>query len=329
MDVLGLISEDIYFSCSSGIIRGDLKTGFDIARRLFDDGYDPVEFLNGLIEHFRNLLLVKISGNAGAVETSENFRKQYVATAGKFSEMDILRIINTISEAEFPLKKSTQPLLRLELLMAKLIAMEQSVTVDQILDVIGQMGGAPGTPPAAVPQSVQPPAKKSSAPAETAPEQAPDGEHHRCVSRTELDAAASPPPDAISLEVFENQWDDFVESFRKENGLTGTIIGYGKPAAYRDGTLEIAFHPDNSFYIDTIRRSREKVNRALKRFYGAPVSFSCIRAQLSPEEKEKYLKKMTLESTEDVIKKIIEREPVIRNIIDTFGGSSIRIRSNQ
>ncbi|MCP4724331.1 MAG: DNA polymerase III subunit gamma/tau, partial [bacterium] len=141
IEILGMIRDDVYFACSDAIALGDISEGFRISKQVYDSGYDPGELLNGLLEHFRNILLTKLAGDSKMIETSEVYQLKYLETSKKFTDMDILRVINTISESEYNIKKSTQPLLRLELLLAKLIAMESSVTVDKIFEAL--QGHAP------------------------------------------------------------------------------------------------------------------------------------------------------------------------------------------
>ncbi|OYV85090.1 MAG: hypothetical protein B7Z63_06000, partial [Ignavibacteriae bacterium 37-53-5] len=62
-------------------------------------GYDSVDFLEGLSEHVRNLLIASTTGKADLVEASEDYRKRYLETAARFYKLDLLRMLKLISEA--------------------------------------------------------------------------------------------------------------------------------------------------------------------------------------------------------------------------------------
>ena len=345
LDVIGMIREDIYFSCSDAVIKGKLAEGFAIAQKIFDEGYDPGEFINGLLEHFRNLIVVHLAGNAKMIETSEHFQAKYLEEAQHFSETDLLRIINTISDAEYQLKKSAQPLLRLELLLSKLIAIDRSVTIDQILDAINQ-GSEPADAQLDIPLRNDNDTKDVSrephtryAPKSPLTESGADLKEPQSISaETKDDSDSIIREDAqkdtqdesqLTIDVIKNRWQEFVEKFRNESAITGSFLKEGKPTGFKDNTIQIAFHLENGFHINTIERNRTKVNQYLEEFFGTKIGFTCVKEEISQNEKAKTLKKVEQDSKQEKIRKIIEREPIIKTIIDIFGAATVNVTYDQ
>lgn len=339
-DIIGMIKEDIFFSCSEAVISKNLSEAFTIAQKVFDEGYDYGELINGLIEHFRNILVVILTGSVEPIETSEHFKKKYEECSQNFSEMDCIRIINTISDAEYQIKKSTQPLLRLELLLSKLIAMDRSVSIEKILSQIEDPHPSDNEPkiesknegsysPDRVQESA-PGYRKESQDNDSLKINEPASQNKDIVpenkSDIQHDAKDTKSVDFsdLSIDSIKGSWDDFVDDVQSKNALTGSFLKEGTPVEFADNKIQISFNPENGFHIHSIERNREIVNQFLEVFYGTKLGFTCVKREFSKEEKEKTLRKIERTSKKDQLQKILEREPIIKAIIDTFGGESVR-----
>ena len=338
-DVIGMIREEIYFSCSEAVINKKLAEAFTLAQSIFDEGYDPGEYLNGLLEHFRNILVALIAGNAESIETSEYFQKKYFEASEHFSAMDIIRIINTISDAEYQIKKSSQSHLRLELLLAKLISMDKSVSIDRVLSSL-RTSKSPDSVLSAADREKK--TTESSHVQEKQPEYVSEetgsntnsnNESTREFdiesgngngSNAELSAkSADEISTGLSIEEIKARWDGFVDSVIKESAVTGSFLKVGTPVSFDDKKIGISFPYENGFQISSIERNRNKLNKNLEKWFGTKVGFTCIKQKLSQIDKEKSMKLMEKAAVEDHLQKMIDREPIIKSIIDTFGGESI------
>lgn len=59
--VLGLVEQDTLFAMADKIIQKDALAALELLNSLIDDGKDVNVFLSSLIEHFRNLMVAKVS----------------------------------------------------------------------------------------------------------------------------------------------------------------------------------------------------------------------------------------------------------------------------
>ncbi|MCK4967229.1 DNA polymerase III subunit gamma/tau, partial [bacterium] len=137
--VLGLVEQELFFDVTDTITSKDLKNGLSLSQNIINRGYDLEEFFAGLLEHFRNILVAKITGSADLIETSDNFKKKYIDTASHFSEDDVLRLITLGSQAEQSVKKSSHPALRMETALLKMIRMDSSVSIENLLKKINDI----------------------------------------------------------------------------------------------------------------------------------------------------------------------------------------------
>ncbi len=132
-ELLGVIDQDFFFECSELVANKDVAAGLELVEKVFRYGYDLVEFLNGLAEHFRNALVVKATGDVKLVEGLDSYQQSYRETGGSFSETDLLRLINLATDAAFHVKRSSNPKLILEMALVKMIKMDSSVQLDTLL----------------------------------------------------------------------------------------------------------------------------------------------------------------------------------------------------
>ncbi len=120
-EVLGLIEIDIFFQTSELILNQDLGGVFKLVKNIALAGYDLTEFMEGMLEHYRNLLVARSVSTDIMEGISESEKNRYSSLSGKFSEEDLVQITAIISDTSMTVKRTAQPLLRLELMLAKLV----------------------------------------------------------------------------------------------------------------------------------------------------------------------------------------------------------------
>ena len=91
--------------------------------------YDLREFVGGLTEHLRNLLIVRSTESTELIEVSENYKKRYEKEADQFTEQDLLRYIKQTNELDQALRWASQPRYRLEAGLIQMAKMENSVQI--------------------------------------------------------------------------------------------------------------------------------------------------------------------------------------------------------
>jgi DNA polymerase-3 subunit gamma/tau len=95
---------------------------------LIDHGFDLQTFFNGLIEHFRNLLIVKTSSNPDLLDETDNIKKRYLTQTGEFTEGQILRFLKILFESETRFKYSNNQNILLETILIELCRVNKEIT---------------------------------------------------------------------------------------------------------------------------------------------------------------------------------------------------------
>ena len=155
-DVLGIISDDLYFEFTEKIRDGDLKNLLLLCNRVFAEGYDLAEFLNGFEEHFRNLLVLKTLQNFDQINVAEHYHDQFRSVSKLFEVTDLLAYIKQVGDMQNAIKWATQPNLKFELGILKMAKMPTTLEIETLLQKIDLLKKKTDTeqPPPASPQEI-------------------------------------------------------------------------------------------------------------------------------------------------------------------------------
>lgn len=133
LKALNVVDQELYFRCSSVIRSKDAAAAIALVDEVVRSGYDLREFVGGLAEHIRHLLIVSASRSSELIEMSAAYKKRYEEESSLFAEADLLRILKIIHELEQSLRFAPQPRYKLESTMLQLARLESAVNVEELL----------------------------------------------------------------------------------------------------------------------------------------------------------------------------------------------------
>ncbi len=133
LQALNVVGTDRLFQFMQCVKNHDADEGLELINTLLQEGYDIQEFLIGLTEHLRNLYIAHQTDKLYLVEASEETKTKYKSTASDFSRDDLMRMLHIVSEAQIKLKDASQPRIQFEITLLKLIHMERSENLGQLL----------------------------------------------------------------------------------------------------------------------------------------------------------------------------------------------------
>jgi DNA polymerase-3 subunit gamma/tau len=133
LQALNVVGTERLFEFMDCVKEHDADRGLELINTLLQEGYDIQEYLIGLTEHLRNLYIAHETSKLYLVEASEETKKRYLQTAPDFSRDDLMRMLHIISEAQIKLKDASQPRIQFEITLLKLIHMERSEQLSELL----------------------------------------------------------------------------------------------------------------------------------------------------------------------------------------------------
>jgi len=291
MRALNVVDEELYFRVTNLIREHDPKGGLALVDEIINRGYDIKEFLGGLNEHFRNMLLTITTQSTKLIETSEVYKKRYEETAKQYSDADVFRLMKITGDILSSLRWTDQPRFRLEVGLLQMIKMESSITVDELLRELEELKkrlaspgetdrGHVGTRDFRIAGSVKasPPSALSTASTR--------GQHPqniflgasptRPVPPQDL-AFPSPDPSRTRISVTpvpHDKWMAFIEAAGRQKVMVGTVLKESHCAGVADGALKVVC-PDD-VHLSMLRKNREYLTDLASQIYGARIHLEAI-----------------------------------------------------
>lgn len=312
---LNVVDVELYFRTTDLIHNKDAKGGLALVEDIIQRGYDIKEFLSGLAEHFRNLLIVLTTQSTQLIETSEAYKKRYEEAAPRFSEADLFRLIKIVGDLTAALRWTDQPRFKLEVGLLQMIKMDSSVAIDQLLQQLDELKKKVGllSPPhdfklagtvsASQPTRAAIPPRQPREEVRTLDQPTSSASHQQGwqqgadLSATTFKPAgnkkveyASTPGLAdrvqeatiIRIEDATHKWHALVEAASQKRVALGTLLSESQFVDYRDGTLRVGC-PDD-VHLSMLRRNQEFLVDLAHQIYGAKVRLETI---LAPPRVEK------------------------------------------
>ncbi len=270
---LGVIHQDLFFQLTELIQKNDLPALISMARDIFDTGYDLNEFLLGLEEHFRNLLVTRATAHTDFLDVSESFMQKYADVARTFSENDLIGYLQIIQEIGQQMKNSQQPNLKFELGLIKMAKLPATAEIETILEKLELL-------------------KKKA-----------------LKSKIEDSAATSPQtehaknPGQISAQEISRYWDGLLSKLSKSKPTLSAVLKKSKIVGVEGHLVHIEFTEVNEFEEKRIQDQKHFLQKEFQTISGMEYRLK-IKMNVIKQMKTKPAKKRSVESKEKVVSEI-------------------------
>ena len=212
-EILGVINRAFYFEFSTAVAEEKADAVFVLTDRVIEAGHDLRHFYKGLIQHFRDLLLIRtVPDPKDLLSFGPEDMAALKNEAGKASPEEWLRWLQALQNAEGGLKFAAHPQIYFESILVRLCHFKKIIPIRELLAEIeelrkGDAGPAePRRPVPPPPAAMRPPDRPASRPAEPRPapkgapasvreSPAPPAAESKPASRPESPPAESVSPD--------------------------------------------------------------------------------------------------------------------------------------
>ncbi|MFY0689481.1 MAG: DNA polymerase III subunit gamma/tau [Cyclobacteriaceae bacterium] len=128
IDNLHILDYEYYFNLCDEFLAENLSGAVLLFDEILRKGFDGHNFLNGLSEHFRNILVCKDKSTVQLLQVSDNVKSRYLEQANKFSSSFLLTGLNLLNQCDLSYKQSKNQRLHVELCLMKLSQLNRAVT---------------------------------------------------------------------------------------------------------------------------------------------------------------------------------------------------------
>jgi len=324
VESLGMIEDEVLFRCGDLIIGKDTKDAIHLIAEILNSGKDVKQFLSGVLEHFRNIMIVKCGVSSEELidlprEAIERVKKQ----AQSLSQGDIFYIINVISNGLRMIKQLLPERVVLELCMIRLTSRDSIVSIEEILSKLPQAAETVKTPAISIsPKPISNPthiqqqsfAKKIQQGVKDIMEPMKQG---NSVSQSNV----RPSVDMMRVK---DAWPILVKAMAVKRMSISSYLAEGAPEDIKGNTILVGFPKELNFHREVLeeKQNKDSIEAALSQILDTPVRLQFIITDRNLEG-VKEAKEAAPVLTKDELKK---KEPVINSALNIFGGKILRAR---
>jgi DNA polymerase-3 subunit gamma/tau len=143
LETLGFVSKKDFFLLDQAFKQQDLTFAFKFASKLFSTGRDITYFLENLLEHFRNLMLIHLKHlQIEDAFLSEEEKTGYQASSLIYEQNQLIHILDYLSDLIHQSTRPTYKRIHLEMILLHILQSRNRVSLDSILQKLSNMEGA-------------------------------------------------------------------------------------------------------------------------------------------------------------------------------------------
>ncbi|NOZ62830.1 MAG: DNA polymerase III subunit gamma/tau [Calditrichaeota bacterium] len=302
VDLLGVIDWELFFQFTDAILKQDISAGLNLVEKVFFNGYGLGEFLNGLAEHFRNILLVKATNSVESIETAETFKQRYLQIIDQFEDTELLQLMQIVADAQNGIKWAVNPRIFMEMIAMKMIQLNKTERIDALLQGIDALKErflqAPGAisaenahnspirPTGAAPVRNAPitqkkiPIIKNETGSQRVPASPGDSNQEASDDSESLDPpSAHSSAEHIDIEFIKKNWEGFLDKVQNEKIAFGSFLAEGDPVRWENGSLTIAFGMENDFHAAYLEKHLKEVEAIVSRILGIAAHLTFVKVE--------------------------------------------------
>ena len=310
--IIGLIPIDVFFNYSNAINEKDYSKMTKVLETVKSTGLPLEDVAEDLSSHFRNLIISTVENSENLLELNDEHRNQYLSNAKKWNGKDLLRVINVLNDLEYKLKHISQPLIFFEMTSMKLMEMDSSISISELLSKSEN-------------KNIKKKSKSSTIPDEKI---ITNEKKELTLSKPENDKTEEPieiKNNSFNIDYIKKEWGSFIIMITKERPSIGTTLEHSLPTSLVGNKLiiEVSGLPD--FSVGNLNRNNQVIESFLKDYFKNDVK---IKAVMSKDEIEPLTPVINRNddkvSNENINLKNGENDNVISRVIEVFDGEILR-----
>lgn len=285
IETLGLVTDEFLFKLAEAIYEEDSSKAMELIDELVSSGKDISQFIKGFINHFRNLMMTKMTKSLEDVIDMSNESINRLKEQGeKFQLNTIIRIINILSQTESEVRWSSQPRILLELAVVKLIQPRMDDSYEGLVDRINKLekriqeGNFENTKANySIPQEKKVVIKENHI-RNTSKNVVKQSQEQINAEEVRPEQDVVVPKANLNFGEIKSKWDIVLNEIRRRKISAHAVLMEGKPAKIEENRLIIAFKEGFWFHKDaTSKKSNsEFIENVIFEATGQKVKLKCV-----------------------------------------------------
>lgn len=336
LDLLGVLDRNLLEGIANAIIQKDATQVLLVLDQIVNSGYSLGAFHQQLLEYFRNLMIVKISGDESLIsDLPDELKIHLTQQSENISQEELSLVIKLLLEAGEVLKKAPQPRVVLELYLSRLAQLDSLLPLSQILErlinlekKLAQQGFQ------ALPKENKPNPQLNlnTVNNDTASKPIKNTIENTENNQTEINTSPQNKPaqkTRTSPKIFANNhdlWAEVVAKVEEQKPPLAAVLCHGTILEIQDGTVKVAF--DSPLWYNKLGENNNKILliSALE---------ECLRQSVKLELREEPLpagasladhKEQLEEKQSANLKKQAMAEPIVSQAMEIFQANLLDVK---
>jgi len=228
ISVLGLVEQDALFEITDKIIQKDAKGALGLVNILIDNGKDTGVLMASLIEHFRNLMVAKVtSGDVKLIDLPAEICEKLLRQSEAFSLEEIFSSFNILVNAQEMAKRLDSLRIPLEINLIRLAHNKKGASLKTENPTVKE----------------RPRQEKTSS---------------GTTNKEELKTDPVDPPETVSLDNIKSGWQNVINNLAKIKMSVATYLSEGEPIKLQKNILTVAFPKNYSLHKESLEKRDNK-----------------------------------------------------------------------
>jgi DNA polymerase-3 subunit gamma/tau len=348
--LLGVVPEDALEELIGAIAAGSADRALGLVHNFQKEGRNLQHFCREAIRHMRNLLIARVCGaDSELIAATPDQRPAIAKAAAYFSEEDLTRFFHILLQTDDDLRRKPDPRVHLEMGLLRLINASRLAPLEELLAEL--KSGAPSdastgaarakawpqarqaTPTPTAPASTMPSriaaanfstaTQASARPESNAQSPSPSPGQTPTVASAEAKASSVSAKEIRVTGLSQEQVAKIKSAIHEQQKFLGELVEHSSGWELEGAELRIYFSPDKRPFAEMIegREALEKIRAVSSNVLGRAVRV-CARL-------DSVAAAAAAASGSQELRAQFESDPLVRSMLQRFGGKITEVRSRQ
>lgn len=314
LDILGIIDGKILFDISKAVINKDISEVLDILDEVYRAGHDMKKLFSDLVEHFRNLLVVKMGKKISKlVDTPLHEIDLMFDQVKEVSGTFLNQIFDLLFQEEVTVLHATQPKLAIEMIFIRIFQIKPALAIDVLIEKLDSLKKEIDETPADSHETPKMPVRQTD-------EKQKQGTSDTPVGIAESQAPfTSEPPDVN--EKIDRTWKRLLALFSEKHPALAANLKHAAIKKLADQRLEIEIN-GNDFNINMVRREKNTniIKTVCNDFFGKEMDVIITTKKIQNNESHQ------IKNSTGRLKQEALSHPLVADTLEIFNGNAVDVK---
>ena len=321
---LGIISNELFFAFSDAIMNKSYEDMIKTINLFAKTGVSPNEILVGIRNHLKNILYAGVAGGNLISDLNEEDKKQYIEESKKWNRTDILYINQVLIDSSHKIKNSDSSFLLLEMTFLKLLELENSINLSEL---IAKIEGQDSFSKESI-RSVNNMSSEINKGSKLIPKPNIRGRDNKPLNSKEISNDLNEEKSqnhsklikhatVLSLEYISKNWKIFLNNIQIERPSISAMLEDYSPVKFDRNTLFIKSNSSAVFNEKILNKGKELLKYQLE-------SISKNKVNIEIEPNKNFVNSKPTPNRDETLENKSNDEEVFNKVVDLFDGEILR-----